>query len=630
MNWINFLWAIVTGICLALAGMYLLVWFRVRNTRANLLFALGAVAAAVFATIEPAMMQAQTPSQFGEYLRWLHLPAVVLVVSFVWFIRMYLHSGRIWLAWLICGLRGFALIVNFAQQPNLNFREITDLRHIMVLGEPVSVPVGEMSLWANLIPLSMVLFLAYIVDAAVTAWKQNKRRHAAVIGGTISIGIVMTGVSSVFMVRGVLPAPFTSVIVLMFVLVMAYELILDVLHTAQISHDLQETQERMRLAARAADLGLWEWDVVRDDIWATEASRRRVGVSGSERINLQRFLQSLHPDDREAAARDVRRSLDGNRDFEAEYRRVTPEGEIRWIDVRGQMEHDARGKPVRIRGVSIDVTERKRAESERLELRNELTHLNRVMTLSELSSSLAHEVNQPLGAILNYSNAALRFLSQSPPDLGRAKEALEGIVRDDKRAAGVITGVRGLLKKQETQYLPVHVNKAVQEAIGFIRGDSILEGLSIETDLSPEMAGMKGDHIQLEQVLLNLILNAADAMKKTESALRKIVIKTEKEERGVKVSVRDFGEGIDNANRDKLFEPFFTTKPGGLGMGLAICARIIHDHEGEIWAENNVDGGATFSFTLPISTEAQYHTEHSTWRLPGERRSVSTPFRSKP
>jgi signal transduction histidine kinase len=257
-------------------------------------------------------------------------------------------------------------------------------------------------------------------------------------------------------------------------------------------------------------------------------------------------------------------------------------------------------------GLLVNLHKRKQAEKEARQRRDELAHVTRVATMGELTSSLAHELNQPLAAIRNYANAAQRFLSQGEPDLSKTREALEGIIRDDRRAAEVIGRVRGLLKKEEPRYRPVHMNNVIQEILAFIRSDSVLEGLSIETELAPELPAVAGDQVQLQQVLLNLMLNAVDAMNKTKPDLRKLVIKTENEEsRGVKISVRDFGSGIDEAHRDKLFEPFYTTKPAGMGMGLAISQRIIHAHEGSIQAENNPDGGATFYFTLPTTTESK-------------------------
>jgi PAS domain S-box-containing protein len=289
---------------------------------------------------------------------------------------------------------------------------------------------------------------------------------------------------------------------------------------------------------------------------------------------------------------------------EIQFRIRTKGGEIRWIDHACLPVHDGQGKFLGFRASNRDISEKKKAEFEVQQQRNELAHVTRVAALGELTSSIAHELNQPLAAIRNYANAAQRFLSQSEPDMSKAGDALEGIVRDDRRAAEVITRVRELLKKEEPSYQPVRMNQVIQEILVFIRSDAILKGLTIETELAPALPVVEGDRVQLQQVLLNLILNSVDAMNKAKPDLRKLVIKTENDDdQEVKVSVRDFGAGIDEAHRAKLFEPFFTTKTEGMGMGLAISQRIIHAHGGSIWAENNPGGGVTFYFTLPTGNE---------------------------
>jgi C4-dicarboxylate-specific signal transduction histidine kinase len=254
----------------------------------------------------------------------------------------------------------------------------------------------------------------------------------------------------------------------------------------------------------------------------------------------------------------------------------------------------------------VNLHKRKQAEFEAEQHRNELAHVTRVATMGELSSSLAHELNQPLTAIRNYANAGVRFLSQGEPDLGRARDALAGIIRGDRRAAEVIRRIREFLKKEESRLLPLNMNHVIQGILRLIRSDSFLEGFSIETDLASWLPAVPGDRVQLQQVVLNLLLNAVDATNRAEPDLRKVVIRTENEEgRGVKVSVRDFGSGIEEAHLGKVFEPYYSTKPGGMGMGLRISARIIHAHGGEIRAENNPDRGATFYFILPTGTKGK-------------------------
>ena len=285
---------------------------------------------------------------------------------------------------------------------------------------------------------------------------------------------------------------------------------------------------------------------------------------------------------------------------EAQFRIRTSDGKVRWIDHACQLVNDQQGQFLGRRASNRDVTERRMAELEARRWRDELAHVTRVAAMGELTSSLAHELNQPLAAILNYANAAQRFLSAGEPELSRAKEALSGIARDSKRATEVIRKIRELLKKEEPQYIPLDINSVIQETLALIRGDSILKESSLVSELASGLPPVTGDRVQLQQVLLNLILNAVAAMHALEAVSRRLVVKTEKhEDKGVKVSVRDSGTGVDEAHKERIFEPFYTTKPTGMGMGLAISQRIINALGGSILAENNPDRGATFSFVLP-------------------------------
>ena len=260
---------------------------------------------------------------------------------------------------------------------------------------------------------------------------------------------------------------------------------------------------------------------------------------------------------------------------------------------------DQNGQFQGFRASNRDVTERKTAETKVQQHRDELSHVTRVAAMGELTGSLAHELNQPLAAILNYASAAQRFLAGAEPNMSKLSEALHGIIQNDKRAAEVIRNVRALLKKQGPDYSILDMNHVIKEYLDLIPGESIMGGLSIATELAPGLPTVRGDAVQLQQVLLNLTLNAAAAMSDVMPEFPRLVVRTEIwEDQGVKVSVRDFGTGIDEDHKDRLFEPLYTTKPKGLGMGLAICQNIVHAHGGSIWAENNPDRGATFYFTL--------------------------------
>jgi C4-dicarboxylate-specific signal transduction histidine kinase len=253
-----------------------------------------------------------------------------------------------------------------------------------------------------------------------------------------------------------------------------------------------------------------------------------------------------------------------------------------------------------MRGVSIDVTRRKRAELEVQKQREELTHLTRVNMLGELSGALAHELNQPLTAILSNAQAAQRFLEQDNMDLQEVREILADIVEEDKRAGEVIGRLRLLLKKGEIHHVPVDVNEIVMDAMKLVRNDLLNQCVQVETTLASNPPLVQGDKVQLQQVLLNLIMNACDAMSGIPPVERRVHISTEAvEDDGVRVSICDRGRGIPAADLEQIFTPFMTTKPHGMGLGLAVCRTIITAHGGQIWASDNPDRGACVRFTLP-------------------------------
>jgi len=606
MSWVTFIWSLTAGISLTLGAVHFLVWTRRRNEWATLVFSIAAVAAAGYAVLDMVALRIQTLSEYAELWRWALSLGILEGVLIAWFVRLYLRAGRLWLLWLFCGLRALMLVLNFVPGPNFYFREITSLNQTPLLGELIARPHGVLHPWVMLMPLSFVLIIIFAIDAARTAAKRGKGARAWVLGGLMAVGYSLAFASYALYAHGILPSTFSSQIVLLLILLMGYELSLDVLRAGQLSRDLLESQQRMRLAASAADLSLWEWDIIRDRIWVTERGRERAGVDASERIDFARFLQAIHPDDREPTERAVRRSLDGGGEFEAEYRVMDRDGAGHWVIARGQVEHDTKGRPLRLRGVAVDITGRRKAEDDRrraeLEIqqkRNELAHLSRVTTVSELSGSLAHELNQPLGIILSNAQAAQELLLQDPPVVTEVKEILTDIVAADRRAAEIIKRLRSLLKRGEVSLQPLSLNELIEEVLGLVNSDLIGRGVTVIRDLAPDLPPVIGDRIQLQQLTLNLILNAADAMAGNAPGTRRLYITTIWRNSIVLASVRDEGTGLPPDVED-LFKPFFTTKPHGLGLGLGICRSIITAHRGRLWAEPHPEGGAVFHFELPI------------------------------
>ncbi len=600
MSWITIIWSICAGIFLAMAGLNLLVWLRARGRWANFFFSLSAVGAAASAVIELALMYAQTPADTGFWLRWMHTSVQVCVIALIWFVRAYLGAGSLWLAWLSCGLRALTLVINFLPgHANVAFREMKPPRQIVALGESVSVPDGIGTGWSLLVSGASVLFLVYLVGAVIAAWRQGNRRRAGWLGVAVSLSFLLGMTQTRLVTAGLLSIPYTmSLLFLPILSIMGIELSSDLLRAFVLSRALQESQERIKLAAKAVDLGFWEWDIAKDEIWATEAGRARVGAGEFEPINFDRFLRSVHPEDREATRQAVQRSVDSAVDLEVEYRMITTDGRLRWIATHGYVITKDNGAPHLIRGISFDITARKKAEIEGIQLRLEVAHLGRVMTMSELSTYLAHEINQPLGAILNNATAARIQCSQRREGgEGEVVEIMDDIIRDTTRAAEIVRKIRGIIKKDNLAFEPLNINVLIEEVVELFSNPLTRENILIRTDLFPDLTQVRGDRVRLQQVLMNLLTNAIDAMK--DSSTRILTIRTTMQGPDmVVVSFCDTGSGLYEKAGDMVFQSFYTTKKEGLGMGLRICRSIIEEHGGRIGAENNPDGGATFIFTL--------------------------------
>ena len=253
----------------------------------------------------------------------------------------------------------------------------------------------------------------------------------------------------------------------------------------------------------------------------------------------------------------------------------------------------------------IDVTERKRAQKERQRLReleSELAHMNRLSIMGELTASLAHEILHPIATARNNARAGMRLLDRTPPDLGEVKEALSCIVRDADRAKDIVGRVREHVKKAPPRKEPFDLNEAIDEVVVMARGAIIRNKVSVRAFLREELDPIQGDRVQLQQVVLNLVLNAVEAMNSVEEGARELSIRAEQiQAGGVLVEVRDSGPGIDRDHLERVFEAFYTTKTSGLGMGLAICRSIIDAHGGRLWLDHNEPRGAVFRFTLPAA-----------------------------
>ena len=732
MSWVTVVWSVGAGGCLTLALMHVVIWWKDRSARANLAFAVLAIAVAAFAAFELALMQAPTPEQFGLVLRWLHVPLWVMITSLVVFVRLYLKAGWRWLAWTIIGVRTVSLILNFVFWPNINYRQITALEQISFLGESVSVPKGVPDPWVLIAQLSLLLLVIFVLDATIVAWRRGDRRQALMIGGSILFFVVAGTLQGSAIMWWNVSMPVTiSLFYQGLVAAMAYELSYDVLHAARLARQLRASQaglrkieERVAFAAEAAQLGVWEFDTATKRIWISDKVRQLFQLPQQDEITYAEFEQHVHPDDRAARDQAMQSAIRNQSGYETEYRILLPDGTVRWIGGRGRCFSEGDGASTRLLGVSMDITARKQAQelfqlateaspsgvvlvdhqgcillvnahieelfgyardeligkgveiliperfarghaqdranffaapearamgagrelfarrkdgsefpveiglnpiqtphgrvvlanvvdiSARLAAeevtrrsREQVELLGRVSLLGEMAASLAHELNQPLAAIVNNASAAMQYLEQGRLNPERLQDILNDIAADGRRAHDIMHNVRSAIKKGSAIRAPVNLNDVVKAVTHMVHPDATAQFCKMEMRLAPDVPAIGGDPTQIQQVMINLLRNAFDAMRDTPHRRRIVEIDTTHNgDSTVSVAVRDHGCGISEATRERLFEQFFTTKEEGLGMGLAIVRSIVEAHGGSIAAENADGGGARFHFRLPTGS----------------------------
>jgi PAS domain S-box-containing protein len=743
MSWVTFTWALVFGACVIMALPHLLIGLKGRAWE-NLFFALAALSVAGIAFGELAIMKSQTPVEIGRAQQWTHVPLFLLLLGITGFVHFYFRTGRLWLGVAACLARLVSLVINFAIPPNLNFREVTELRHFDFLGETIAMPEGVTNPWTRVGELSSLLLLIFVVDASLKLWRRGSaesRRRAALVGGSITVFVILAAGFSALIHARVLHTPYIiSFPFLGVILAMGFELSYDILRAAQTARQLstseralRDSEVRMDLAARAANLALWRWDIQRDDIWATEDGRAMFGFEKGEAISAGLFLQRVHEEDRGYMEQALLRAREQGDDWEIEYRIVERDGTICWMSGYGEVEIDERGKPVFMRGVSrnitkrklteeaairesesrfrtvadiapvmiwmsdpekqgvffnkgwleftgrtmeqelgegwlkgvhaedlahcldvcgsafanrepftleyrlhrkdgeyrwlldtgtprfdadgmflgyigscIDIGERKQAELDHQLQSLELARVGRLAVMGELAASLAHEVNNPLGAMVTNASAGQRLLSHGQLHTEELRELLADIVADGQRAREVIQGIRNMVRKSEASHSLVDMKDVIRDLLRIVRADAIARKVSLVAEVDPNTGIVMADRVQLLQVLLNLTMNAFEAVTVMKAEARRVIIRADRVQNGkICVSVRDAGPGFPDGLTDQLFEPFFSTKAEGTGMGLAIARSIVEAHGGTLKAENCANGGALFAICLPEAMQAK-------------------------
>jgi len=368
------------------------------------------------------------------------------------------------------------------------------------------------------------------------------------------------------------------------------------------TEELRRNEAYLIEAQKLSRTGSFGWKVSSGKIFWSAESYRIFGYDQAVSPSIDMVLHRVHPEDLALVKSTIDRASSDGRDFDLEYRLLMPDGSVRNIHIVARAVRDEAGQ-LEFNGALLDVTAAKRAEEELHKARAELAHVTRVTTLGELTASIAHEINQPLAAIVVSGNASLRWLSHAPPNVEEARLALSSIVREGLRTADVITNIRAIFHKGDEARAALNVNELVREILGLTQGEVQNGRVAVRTELADGLPGVLGNRVQLQLVFRNLITNAVEAMSAVKDRARVLGITTQCTPSGVRIAVADSGTGIDPDNVDRVFDTFFTTKSHGMGMGLSICRSIVEAHGGRLSASSARPHGSMFEVALPAADE---------------------------
>ena len=371
----------------------------------------------------------------------------------------------------------------------------------------------------------------------------------------------------------------------------------------QAENALRRSEAYLAEAQRLSQTGSFSWHAATGVITWSEETYRIFELDPGVKPTLEVLRQRIHPDDLAFYQQVVERATREGKDFAFEHRLQLPDGIVKHLQI---MAHRIGSSDlVEFVGAVMDVTERKGSEEALDKVRLDLAHVSRISTLGQMAASIAHEINQPLAGIVLNGNASLRWLAGDPPNLDEAREATRRIVRDGQRAGDVITRLRSLFQREGPPKDRLGMNDVVQEVVAITRAEVQNAGASLRTQLSDDLPLLPGDRVQLQQLMLNLIMNALEAMSEVQDRPRELAISTHRSEADeVLVAVQDSGVGLDPQGKEKLFDAFYTSKSVGMGMGLAISRSIVEHHGGRLWAVSNDGPGATFFFTIPWNADS--------------------------
>ena len=575
-------WPLVIGACVTMGLIQLRVGLRRTPGTAHLLVALNAFVVAVYAVCEMALACANSPAEYLAWLRWLDIMAALQVVTLAAFVRVFFGTGRKWLAFLAPGLSCAALIADFLPEPKLVYLHLTGIRKIPTFGGAAyTVADGVKNPLNAIFYLGVFLLLVFVVDASVTLWRRGAHRRAAVIGGTIIFFVLGGGTQAALVDNDILRTPYLLSFAYLAILVaMGIELSDDVLNTAQLASDLRESEKRMALATDAANLGIWIRDLVRNEIWATDKWRTLFGFEKSDRIDLNGYLQKLHPEDRHAVSRTLAKAIESGGHYETEYRVVRPDGRLRWIASRGRVEFNGAKQPVLVRGTSLDITERKLAEEAAQELSGRLIHAQEAERIR-----LARELHDDLSQSLALLAVELDMLGQQPPAGNHISERMQEFSAQVRNLSSSVHRLSHELHPAKLEQLGL-----VAAVRGFAKELGAAHQMAVECEFHNVPRGLP-DEIAL--CLYRIVQEGLqNVVKHSGAAGAKVILQADEKEFCLEIS--DQGSGFDSGA---------TTGNSSLGLvGMRERVRLVH---GKITIQSRQGEGAKIEVRVPLTAQTR-------------------------
>ena len=600
MNFVAVIWSMNAGACLTLAAFYGAVWSKQRANRAYLLFSCSAVAAAVISAFELRMMNATTVEQYQLLMRWIHVPVWVLTLSFVAFVRLYLHAGRPWLAWSIYVLRTVVLILNFVF-PVSDFNRITGIHHFSWAGDTISVPVGIPNPWGLLSQISLLLLLIFSIEATITVWRRGDRRRALLVGGSMVFGAILAW-HVPMVIWGIIETPFFLAFTYTGVVAaMGYELSRDMARAARLTRELEISEKRFNLAADSANLGMWEWDLEKDEIWVSPTRRAQLGFPPTGRITFEELISRWHEGDRDKVRQAVNDAIQQGKDYQAEFRFVRGDGSMQWVCARGRVQVDEKGDPKRLTGISLDITARKEAEVLAQQQRGELERLRQQKTAflerevaerarleREVIESCAREqrriaydlhdgVGQQLVGIALSAKLLEEQLRADRPFEADKASAIVRLANEATRQARLTA--RSLEGADDVGDLKTALESLAMNISESCRVRSTVKANGASRPVSAPVAA------QLYRIAQEAARNAVE-----HGAAREVLIQLKFGHRDMLLTVQDDGEG-------------FNTKTNGHGMGLRIMRYRAQCIGGSCEVQTGEGKGTTVRCRVPLEAQ---------------------------